>query len=37
MDEAMRSKVPISLIPDWKLPFWIMANGKPPEKKETSP
>ena len=33
MDKETRSKVPLHLIPDWKLPFWVMAKGKPPEKK----
>jgi dehydrogenase/reductase SDR family protein 1 len=30
MDEETRQKVPSWLIPDWKLPFFIMANGAPP-------
>jgi len=30
MDEETRKKVPSWLIPDWKLPFFIMANGAPP-------
>jgi hypothetical protein len=34
MDRATRSKVPLLLIPDWKLPFWVMANGKPPARKD---
>ena len=32
MDAETREKVPEWLIPDWKLPFSVMANGKPPEK-----
>jgi dehydrogenase/reductase SDR family protein 1 len=31
-DEETRKKVPASLIPDWKLPFFIMAQGSPPKK-----
>ena len=30
-DEETRKKVPASLIPDWKLPFFIMAQGSPPK------
>jgi dehydrogenase/reductase SDR family member 1 len=30
MTAEMRSKVPARLIPDWKLPFWVMAGGAPP-------
>lgn len=30
MDEETREKVPAWLIPDWKLPFFVMANGAPP-------
>ena len=30
-DKATRAKVPASLIPDWKLPFWVMAQGRPPD------
>lgn len=29
-DSTMRSLIPAKLIPDWKLPFWIMASGSPP-------
>jgi dehydrogenase/reductase SDR family member 1 len=31
-DKEMRRKIPPSLIPDWKLPFWMMAQGRPPDK-----
>jgi dehydrogenase/reductase SDR family protein 1 len=31
MDEETRKKVPDWLIPDFKLPFWIMSEGKPPD------
>lgn len=30
MDEKTRERVPTWLIPDIKLPFWIMAQGQPP-------
>ncbi len=30
MDKETRKKVPSWLIPDWKLPFFVMANGAPP-------
>lgn len=30
MDEETRKKTPSWLIPDWKLPFFVMANGAPP-------
>ena len=30
MDEETRKKTPSWLIPDWKLPFFLMANGAPP-------
>jgi dehydrogenase/reductase SDR family member 1 len=30
-DEAQRAKWSPSWIPDWRLPFWIMAQGRPPE------
>lgn len=30
-DEAMREKIPPALIPDWKLPFFVMAQGRPPD------
>jgi NAD(P)-dependent dehydrogenase (short-subunit alcohol dehydrogenase family) len=30
-DEETRKKVDPNLIPDWKLPFFIMANGEPPK------
>jgi dehydrogenase/reductase SDR family protein 1 len=30
-DEETRKRVPASLIPDWKLPFFIMAQGAPPK------
>jgi dehydrogenase/reductase SDR family member 1 len=30
MTAELRSKVPARLIPDWKLPFWVMAGGAPP-------
>lgn len=29
--ESQRESIPSSLIPDWKLPFWMMAQGRPPE------
>jgi dehydrogenase/reductase SDR family member 1 len=29
MSVEMRTKIPASLIPDWKLPFWVMAQGPP--------
>jgi dehydrogenase/reductase SDR family member 1 len=32
MSESLREQVPSKWIPDWKLPFWLMAQGKPPEK-----
>lgn len=32
MDEETRQKVPSWLIPDFKLPFWVMAGGKPPDR-----
>lgn len=32
LDDNTRDKVPLDLIPDWKIPFFIMANGKPPDK-----
>ncbi|KAL7560821.1 hypothetical protein ACA910_013257 [Epithemia clementina (nom. ined.)] len=33
LDEPMRKQLPPQLIPDWKLPFWIMAQGgKPPSR-----
>ena len=32
LDEETREKVPDWLIPDWKLPFFIMAQGAPPVK-----
>lgn len=32
MTAEMRSKVPANLIPDWKLPFWVMAQGAPPQR-----
>jgi dehydrogenase/reductase SDR family member 1 len=27
-DEKTRERIPTSMIPDWKLPFWILAGGK---------
>ena len=30
--EEQREKIPPSLIPDWKLPFFIMSQGAPPKK-----
>jgi len=33
-DEETRKKVPDWIIPDWKLPFFIMANGEPPKPAE---
>jgi dehydrogenase/reductase SDR family protein 1 len=32
-DEQMRKNIPAQLIPNWKLPFWVMASGKPPDTK----
>jgi Dehydrogenases with different specificities (related to short-chain alcohol dehydrogenases) len=32
MDEATREKIKVEWIPDWKLPFFVMAQGKPPDK-----
>lgn len=32
LDKSIREKFPTHLIPDWKIPFFIMANGKPPDK-----
>jgi dehydrogenase/reductase SDR family member 1 len=32
LNENTRDKIPLDLIPDWKIPFFIMANGKPPDK-----
>ena len=34
MDETMRQRIPTSWIPDWKLPFWLMASGRPPAPDE---
>jgi dehydrogenase/reductase SDR family protein 1 len=31
-DKSTREKIPVSLIPDWKLPFWLMAQGQPPQE-----
>lgn len=31
-DAATRAKIPASWIPDFKLPFWLMAQGRKPEK-----
>lgn len=31
MSKDMRERVGTNWIPDWKLPFWIMAQGKPPK------
>jgi dehydrogenase/reductase SDR family protein 1 len=31
MSKEQSEKIPESWIPDWKLPFWVMAQGKPPE------
>lgn len=33
-DEETRAKVDPNLIPDWKLPFFIMANGEPPKPQQ---
>jgi dehydrogenase/reductase SDR family member 1 len=33
MNESMRLKFGSKWIPDWKLPFWIMAQGQPPKSK----
>jgi dehydrogenase/reductase SDR family member 1 len=30
-DDAQRAKWSPSWIPDWRLPFWIMAQGRPPQ------
>ena len=29
-DDTLRKQIPVDLIPDWKLPFWVMAQGAPP-------
>mmetsp|Transcript_1109 Transcript_1109/g.2000 ORF Transcript_1109/g.2000 Transcript_1109/m.2000 type:complete len:494 (+) Transcript_1109:18-1499(+) len=31
-DDATREKVKVDWIPDWKIPFFVMAQGKPPSK-----
>jgi dehydrogenase/reductase SDR family member 1 len=31
LDDAMRARIPASWIPDIKLPFWLLAQGRPPE------
>uniref|UniRef100_A0A6U5IRZ3 Uncharacterized protein n=1 Tax=Grammatophora oceanica TaxID=210454 RepID=A0A6U5IRZ3_9STRA len=31
-DEETRKKIPDWMIPDWKLPFSVMAQGRPPDK-----
>jgi dehydrogenase/reductase SDR family member 1 len=36
MTEEQRTKVSIKSIPDWKLPFWVMAIGQPSKKEEMS-
>jgi dehydrogenase/reductase SDR family protein 1 len=28
-------RIPVNLIPDWKLPFWLMGKGKPPKPNAT--
>ena len=33
MNEEQRKAIDPSWIPDWKLPFWIMSQGKPPSLK----
>jgi dehydrogenase/reductase SDR family member 1 len=33
-NDQLRQAIPESLIPDWKLPFFIMASGKPPKPTE---
>lgn len=33
-DEKLRSKIPASVIPNWKLPFFMMAQGRPPKPDE---
>lgn len=33
MDEVTRNRVPSWLIPDIKLPFWVMSQGQPPKPK----
>jgi dehydrogenase/reductase SDR family member 1 len=33
LNKSMREKIPSGWIPDWKLPFWLMAQGKPPKSK----
>jgi NAD(P)-dependent dehydrogenase (short-subunit alcohol dehydrogenase family) len=35
-DEATREKVKVEWIPDWKIPFFVMAQGKPPDKSSSS-
>jgi dehydrogenase/reductase SDR family member 1 len=34
MTEQQRKNMSINSIPDWKLPFWVMAMGQPPKKEE---
>jgi dehydrogenase/reductase SDR family member 1 len=36
MTEQQRRSVSINSIPDWKLPFWVMAMGQPPKKANDS-
>ena len=31
VDKDLRDRIPIDWIPDWKLPFWMMAQGAPPD------
>jgi len=30
-DKKIKERIPVSWIPDWKLPFWLMAQGQPPQ------
>lgn len=32
LNAEQRKQIPAALIPDWKLPFWIMAQGAPPSQ-----
>jgi dehydrogenase/reductase SDR family protein 1 len=34
MTKEQQESVDPSLVPNWKLPFWIMAQGKPPDQAE---
>ncbi|KAG7372559.1 enoyl-acyl carrier protein reductase [Nitzschia inconspicua] len=36
MTEEQRKNISINSIPNWKLPFWVMAMGQPPKKANQS-